>query len=242
MSKPVAIIYGSGANVGAAITAKFLSAGYRVATVSRSPLPSAPADANTHVHIQADLKDPAAVSRIFAELSAAQGWPFPDVLIWNAYSVTPPSADDPTNPFAVPDAGFDADLDVMIKSPYLAAREAVRVWTAEGRKGTFIMTGNMLPKGVLPQSMLPVPVAGVTTLGIGKSGANFWVGTADEVFKEKGFRFFFADERNAEGEAIGVVPKGDSHAEMFLHLAQGPPDVPSYVTFVDGRYVSFEKK
>lgn len=77
----------------------------------------------------------------------------------------------------------------MIKSPYVAAREAVKVWQGregkDGRNGTFIMTGNLLPK-VIP------PVSTYTSLGIGKSGANHWVGTADGVLKNKGIRYVFA--------------------------------------------------
>lgn len=80
-------------------------------------------------------------------------------------------------------------LEVMIKSPYAAAREAVKVWQGregkDGRKGTFIMTGNLLPK-VIP------PVSTYTSLGIGKSGANHWVGTADGVLKNKGIRYVLA--------------------------------------------------
>lgn len=80
-------------------------------------------------------------------------------------------------------------LEVMIKSPYAAAREAVKVWQGregkDGRKGTFIMTGNLLPK-VIPS------ISTYTSLGIGKSGANHWVGTADSVLKNKGIRYVLA--------------------------------------------------
>lgn len=84
----------------------------------------------------------------------------------------------------MPEAEFDKDLALMIKSPYIAAREATRVWkkeTAEGRKGTFIMTGNILPRKILP-------VPALVDLGIGKSGSNYWVGTADAVLKKEGIR------------------------------------------------------
>lgn len=83
------------------------------------------------------------------------------------------------------EADFDRDLDLMIKSPYVAAREAVRAWRKDsggrGRKGTFVMTGNLLPRQILP-------APGLVTLGVGKSGANSWVGLSDLTFKGEGIR------------------------------------------------------
>lgn len=105
----------------------------------------------------------------------------------NVASLTPPP--DSENPLSIADSDLDRDINIMIKSPYVAAREAVKVWQGregkDGRKGTFIMTGNLLPK-VIP------PVSTYTSLGIGKSGANHWVGTADGVLKNKGIRYVFA--------------------------------------------------
>lgn len=94
------------------------------------------------------------------------------------------------NPLEVDEESFDRDLDLMIKSPYVAAREAVRAWRRgsqggeeeEGRRrGTFIMTGNLLPRKILP-------VPSLVTSGIGKSGANSWLGLSDLTFKKDGMR------------------------------------------------------
>lgn len=192
MSSPVALIFGAaikGSNVGGALTQGFLKAGYRVASVSRHAAePSQP----EHLHITANLADTSSVSNVFDAVSKA-GWPFPTVIIWNVSAVSPPSESDPTNPFAVDDAAFDRDHALMVKSPYLAARKAVEVWlqnedAGKKRKGTFIMTGNACPRFVVPQSEFPVPLAMMTTLGIGKSGAAYFLATADEVYKEKGLR------------------------------------------------------
>lgn len=38
---------------------------------------------------------------------------------------------------------------------------------------------------------------------------------------------------------MGFVPGAESHATMFLHLVEGKDDLPSYVTFVDGKYTEF---
>lgn len=38
---------------------------------------------------------------------------------------------------------------------------------------------------------------------------------------------------------MGFVPGAESHAEMFLHLAEGTDELPSYITFVNGRHHEF---
>lgn len=53
-------------------------------------------------------------------------------------------------------------------------------------------------------------------------------------------RFFFADERTKEGAPVGKTPDGDGHAKLYLSLVEGKEDVPHYVTFVEGKYHSFD--
>lgn len=105
--------------------------------------------------------------------------------------MTPPT--ETGNPLEVEEGAWDRDIDLMIKSPYLAARAAVRAWREQQqqqqqgpgtRKGTFIMTGNLLPRQILPAPAL-------VTLGVGKSGAYSWLGLADLTFKGEGIRFVF---------------------------------------------------
>lgn len=189
---PVALIFGGaiqGSNVGGALTKGFLKAGYRVASVSRH---AAESSEPNHLHIAADLADPSSILRVFTAVSKA-GWPFPTVIIWNLSSFSPPADSDPTNPFAVADEDLDRTHATMVRSPYIAARKAVEVWLKDEdpgkkRKGTFIMTGNCCPRMIIPQAKFPVPLAYTTTLGIGKSGGAYFLGIADEVYKEKGLR------------------------------------------------------
>lgn len=191
-SSRVALIFGAaieGSNVGGALTKGFLKAGYRVASVSRHAAESSEAN---HLHIPANLADPSSVAGVFKAVADAQ-WPFPAVIIWNAAAVSPPAESDPTNPFAVADADIERDLALMVTSPYLVARRAVETWlldeaAGKKRKGTFIMTGNACPRFVVPQSGFPVPLAMITTLGMGKSAAAYYLATADEVYKDKGLR------------------------------------------------------
>lgn len=52
-------------------------------------------------------------------------------------------------------------------------------------------------------------------------------------------RFFYADERTADGEPVGYETDGDSHARLYLYLAEGGDDLPHYVSFRDGKYQEF---
>ncbi|ROW10007.1 hypothetical protein VPNG_06567 [Cytospora leucostoma] len=236
----VAVIFGAGSNVGAALATGFRSAGYRVATVSRSGETTSPDDKGEKpFHIKADLSDPSAALGVLDKVRQS-GWPFPSVIVWNAASLTPPDSSDPQNPFSIPSDGFDRDLRLQVKSPFLVAGEAVKAWRDDsaaqsGRRGTFIVTGNATPRRIFAPLL--------TTLGVGKSALNYWVGTADGALKEQGIReallvstsFFFADERSPEGGPVSK-PNGDSHAKFYLNLAEGKEDLPYYVTFRNGRY------
>lgn len=51
-------------------------------------------------------------------------------------------------------------------------------------------------------------------------------------------RFFFADERKADGGPVGSTPDGAGHAKIFLGLVEDE-EIPHYVTFVDGKYTEF---
>ncbi|KAJ9156193.1 hypothetical protein NKR23_g1270 [Pleurostoma richardsiae] len=233
MAPPIALIFGSGANIGAAVAKRFLSAGYRVATVSRSaPSPPALSADGRSLSVRADLAQPRQVPGVFA--AAASAWPDSEVgvVVWNAAGLTPPPQQG--NLFSVPAEALARDLDLMVTAPFVAAGEAFGLWTKEGGrgKGVFVMTGNMFAKVV-------VPLERFTTLGVSKSGAAYWVAEADMIYREKGIRFFYADERQADGKPMSSTPGAESHAEMYLYLAQGATELPSYVTFVDGKYVKF---
>lgn len=54
------------------------------------------------------------------------------MVVWNALGDSAPMAADTGNPVAVPEADFDKDLRLIITSPFIAAREAGKVWT-DGR-------------------------------------------------------------------------------------------------------------
>lgn len=52
-------------------------------------------------------------------------------------------------------------------------------------------------------------------------------------------RFHYADERTPEGRPMGHAPGAESHADMYLRLAEGNEDLPAYITFGEGKYKQF---
>ncbi|KAH7309700.1 hypothetical protein B0I35DRAFT_463646 [Stachybotrys elegans] len=193
-SKPVALIFGAGANIGAALVKKFAGAGYRVAAVSRSaPHPPVLSDDGSSLLVRADLYEPQQIPTVFATVQELLN-DFPKVVIWNAGPIT--ASPDKDNFFSIPISAVNRDLAISVTSPFTAAAEAVKRWQEAKVGGRFIMTGNIQPKMIFPSPDF-------VTLGIAKSGSAHWLGTADALYKSKDWRFFFAEERTAEGQPMG---------------------------------------
>jgi NAD(P)-dependent dehydrogenase (short-subunit alcohol dehydrogenase family) len=176
-SKPVALIFGVGANIGTALVNKFLRAGYRVAAVSRSAAdPAAPSSDGTTLPIRADLSQASQVAPVFETVRKTWGVP-PRIVIWNAARLATSSGE---GMFSIPVNEFDADLAVNTTSPWVAAGEAVKGWKT-GDKGVFIYTGNLMAKTL-------VPYPGFSSLGSSKRATSYWVTEADKVFETEGWR------------------------------------------------------
>ncbi|KAL7793202.1 hypothetical protein V8C37DRAFT_402005 [Trichoderma ceciliae] len=223
-NKGIALILGAGSNIGQALSNTFSQAGYKVALVSRS---ASEASSDKQIHIAADLTKPEGVPSIFDSVRQRLGAD-PNIVIYNAASLTPPS--DMTNPFTVDIAAFESDLRLMNTSAYVAAREAVAGFEKLDRAlpKAFIYTGNWLNAVTAPN---PIYV----TLASGKSAAASWIGGASVFYKEKGYGFYFADERTADGYAVGSGISGTAHAEVYLQLAERAVEAPWHTTFVAGK-------
>ena len=52
-------------------------------------------------------------------------------------------------------------------------------------------------------------------------------------------RFFYADERSADGVPKYHGTDGPSHAEFYARLASHQGDIPWLVTFANGSYAKF---
>ncbi|KAF9882152.1 short-chain dehydrogenase [Colletotrichum karsti] len=232
MSPPVVLILGAGSRLGAGIARAFSSADYSVAVVSRSnPSPPALDPSTSHLRIRADLAIPSQVADAFAAVRSHFGKP-PRVVVYNAATISQPP--DAENLLSLDVGQLEHDVRVNATGAYVAAQRAVEAWKEVGEEGgRFVFTGNRL--NVKPE---PVPV--FLSLGVAKSQAWWWLGAADGFFKGKGWRFFYADERNADGSGTGKDVNPESHGKFYLKLAEGDvEELPFDVTFVDGEYKKF---
>ncbi|KAJ4302974.1 hypothetical protein N0V90_001865 [Kalmusia sp. IMI 367209] len=233
MSTPnVVLIFGAGKRVGAGVAAKFASNGHKVAVVSRSGTGSI--NEQGYLSLKADVNDPTSIAPAFdavqAEFKIA-----PNVVVYNAGALHFPS--NFKSVLSIPAVDVASDLNANTVSPFAAAQEAVERWETLPRdiKKTFIFTGNALNE-------LVVPFPSWMNLGMGKSATAYWINFADKAYKAKGYRFFYADERKADGTADGEID-GPYHGEFYAHLASHEGNVPWQATFVkDKGYVYFDPK
>ncbi|KAL5336255.1 hypothetical protein BJX70DRAFT_373113, partial [Aspergillus crustosus] len=230
MSKPIALILGSGPRVGAAVAATFASKGYQVAVASRKGTGEKTSEA--YLSVSVDLAKPESVPGVFESVKASLG-AAPAVVVYNAASLTPPPQQDSI--LSIPADRFTNDLNINTVSPYVAAQTAVEAWGSlpGDVKKSFIYTGN-----ILNVKILPVPL--FLNLGVGKSASAYWLGVADQSYTARDYRFFYADERKADGNLVGNDLNGPAHAEFFAQLASHEGNIPWFATFVAGKgYVKF---
>ncbi|KAJ4859529.1 short chain dehydrogenase domain-containing protein [Trichoderma breve] len=228
--KPVVLILGAGANIGASVAKKFAANGYLVAISARGLRNGSSPEG--YLLIQADLADKFAVPRIFETVKSAIGTP--NVVIYNAASVTPSSH--PDDIFSISPDALERDIWTNSFSALSAARCAVVGFhnLPQTFKKTFIYTGNWLNTTISSSSSM-------LTLGIGKAASAYWIGAADQHYSPRGYRFFYADQRTSEGSAMRYGPDSEAHATFFYELApRGDEALPWHCTFVKGRgYVDF---
>jgi len=214
----IILLIGAGPNVGSAVAKLFASKGYKVATTSRgdSKLDS------SYFHIKADVSQPDKIKGIFAAVKKQYG-NAPNVVVYNAASFQPAGAD----PLSIPQDKFEHDLAVNTTSPYLAAQEATRAFVdlPPDFPKSFIYTGNGLNMQVLPSFV---------TAGLGKSATAHVIDCAAKAYKDKGWTFYYADERKADGGFAFRDISGENHAERYWELSQDREQQPWMHTFVGG--------
>jgi len=227
MSKSILLILGAGQNIGLGVAQAFKAAGYKIAVASRST-PANISEA-TDLSIKADFTVPESIESVFSKVKQELGEP--SVVVYNAASfVKTPDLLTTLSP-----KEFENTLAINTVSPYAAAQQAVKSFEASPGEGkTFIYTGNGLNTKVVPSFL---------TLGVGKTATAFLIGAASEFYKEKGFRFYYADERKENGDyAYGDID-GPAHGEFYLDLVREREQGPYIATFVKGKgYVDFGGK
>jgi hypothetical protein len=123
-------------------------------------------------------------------------------------------------------ADFSLDTNVNIHSAFVAAQQAVSGFAQlpASAARTFIYTGNVLNVAILPKFI---------SQGIGKSGAAHMMWAASDAYKDRGYKFYYADERKADGSPKYRID-GDAHANLYWDLAHGKTQGPWMQTFVQG--------
>ncbi|KAJ5893613.1 short-chain dehydrogenase [Penicillium taxi] len=217
-TSPVILILGSGPNVGHHVAQAFASKGYKVAIASRS-LKEEDSSAD-QIHISADLSDPHSVKDIFSKVKASLG--LPSVVVYNAAAVT---LNPPEDPLSLPLADFSRDFNINTTSAFSAAQQAVLSFEQLPKDSpkTFIYTGNMLNLTTF---------ARLLDLGVGKSAMAHVIQSAATAYSTKGFKFYYADERKADGSPALNEINGEAHGQFYVELAEHKSQGPWQQTFV----------
>lgn len=151
---------------------------------------------------------------------------------------------DPKNPLSLPLADFTRDLNINTTSAFVAAQQAALGFEKlpHSASKTFIFTGNILNTSIIPQLL---------SMGAGKSATAHIIEAVAAVYKDRGFkyvspglisfgmrltkyRFYYGDERRADGSPVYADISGEAHGEHYLQLAEGKEQGPWQQTFVKG--------
>ncbi|MCJ1282606.1 hypothetical protein MMC26_001931 [Xylographa opegraphella] len=134
---------------------------------------------------------------------------------------------DEKNPLSLALDNFVRDLNVNTTSAFVAAQQAVVGFEQlpDSASKTFIYTGNILNT----TTMVPLMDAGA-----GKLATAHIIECAAIAYKDQGYKFYYADERKADGSAACFDIDGEAHGSLYIQLAEGRLQGPWLQTFVKG--------
>ncbi|CAM1502584.1 Fc.00g073600.m01.CDS01 [Cosmosporella sp. VM-42] len=219
-NSPVALILGAGANIGQNVGRAFAAKGYKIALAARSlkEEDSTP----DQLHIRSDFTDPDSVVSIFAKVKAELGAPY--VVVYNAAAVT---LQDAKNPLGLSLKDFNEDFNINTTSAFVAAQQAVLAFDElpQSASRTFIYTGNCTNVS---------PIVALMDSGVGKSATAHIIQCAAEAYKDKGYKFYYADERKVDGSPAYRAIDGPAHGKFYTELAERTSQEAWQQTFVKG--------
>ncbi|KAF2718889.1 putative short-chain dehydrogenase [Polychaeton citri CBS 116435] len=215
----VILIFGSGPNVGQHVARAFAAKGYKIALVSRNPKEQ---DSANQVNIASDLSDPDAVIDAFTKVKSLLG--LPSVVVYNAAAAT---QNEPKHPLSLSLTDFTRDLNVNTVSAFAAAQQAAAAFEQlpDTASRTFIYTGNILNT---------ITMAPLLDLGVGKSATAHVIQSAASAYADRGFKFYYGDERNDDGSPAYAKIDGEAHGEFYSQLSEHKLQGPWLQTFVKG--------
>jgi len=219
-TSPIILILGAGPNIGRGVARAFAAKGYKVALASRRAKEAH--NTGNEIHIPSDFSNPNAIVDVFSTVKASLG--IPSVVVYNIGAAT---ANPPNDPLSLPLADFNHDLTLNTVSPFVAAQQAAIGFAQlpESASRTFIYTGNILNTTIIPPLM---------DLGVGKSATAHIIQSAAAAYKNRGFKFYYCDERNADGTPAYSKIDGDAHGKLYAELAEGKTQGLWQQTFVKG--------
>ncbi|KAM0212579.1 hypothetical protein ACHAQD_009744 [Fusarium lateritium] len=223
---PVALILGAGSNVGDHVGRAFAAKGYKVALAARSVKEQD--STSDKQFIRGDFADPESIASIFTKVKSQLG--VPHVVIYNAAASNFPGAKTPLN---VPVNDFVRNLAINTTSAFVAAQQAALGFEElpDSAARTFIYTGNCTNE---------TPMAALSDASLGKAASASFIQAAAGAYADKGFKFYYADERKADGSPAFSAIDGPAHGEFYTQLAEGASQGPWQQTFVKGQgYAKF---
>ncbi|KFY37997.1 hypothetical protein V494_04549 [Pseudogymnoascus sp. VKM F-4513 (FW-928)] len=200
---PVMLLLGFGPNVGHHVSEAFAAKGYIVARASRRIKEEE--STATQINIPIDLSDPESVIGVFSKLRDTHG--FPSVVVYNAGAGIPPN--DEKDPLSIPLANFTRDLNINTTSAFVAAHQAALGFAqlSPTASKTFIFTGNILNT---------TTIASLLNSGVGKSATAHIIQSAATAYKDRGYKFYYADERNSDGSPAYYKIDGAAHGMRYM--------------------------
>ncbi|KAJ5319947.1 hypothetical protein PENANT_c040G04409 [Penicillium antarcticum] len=220
MATPILLLLGAGSNIGHHVARSFAEKGYKIALVSRSLKEED--STQDQFSISADLSNPTSITEVFSKVRTRLG--HPSVVVYNAAAATP---SDPKDPLSLSLTEFINDTNINTTSAFAAAKEAVLSFAElpEAASKTFIYTGNILNTTVMPPLL---------DLGVGKAATAHIIQLAAEAYADRGYKFYYADERKADGSSAGRLISGEAHGALYVSLSEDSSQGPWQQTFVEG--------
>ncbi|PCD30279.1 hypothetical protein FGRA07_10429 [Fusarium graminearum] len=174
---------------------------------------------DNQLHITSDFSNTDDAVNAFDKVKKAFG--IPSVVVYNCSTNTFTPADDP---LAIPIANFRSERNINIDSAFVAAQQAVLGFDQlpSSTARTFIYTGNVTNVAILPKML---------SSGVCKSGAAHMIWAASAGYRDRGYKFYYADERKEDGSPKYRID-GDAHAKLYWELAHANTQRTWMQTFV----------
>ncbi|KAJ7482224.1 hypothetical protein B0H11DRAFT_1862921 [Mycena galericulata] len=212
MSRLIAFIIGSGANVGKHTAAALKAKGYQVAVGSRKPVFDQ-AKKDGYFPVAVDAGNPGSIKAAFAKINKELGPP--NVVIFNAGLWEAPEV--PADPLTLSLDSFtrQAGLGLFV---FAAAQEAVQGFRSDIHKDalkTFIVTGNPLP-------WVPATSSSMVALNIQKVTQWRLMELFASVYAKERIRFYYATLVSESGGILDPLSQfftsGPQHAQVYSDL------------------------